>query len=329
MKTILITGTSGFIAGQFFNYLAREHPEVRVYGFDLANGQDLRDQDMVMSAVEGRDHVFHLGALTHVHQSIATPEPFIDTNVKGMLNILQACRKHKVPLTHISTSEYYGTSQCEPEPQDENHPCAPHSPYGASKVAQDRMCHAWRQTYELDVRIVRLFNQYGPGQDVRKVIPRFMHQMQQHKPLTIHGDGNGSRDYVFIQDTVSGIWQSQKMAAGLVANLGTELTWTSNEVAQLVLDIGEREHDIVSPGVVHVGSYNESRWGHVYCLRGSNKRAFDLMGWEPKTNFADGIHKTWNWFLGHGPVFYRGGETSEMISHEPWADKKSYGQKPD
>ncbi len=328
MKTVLVTGNTGFIAGQLFTWLAQHEPDVRVYGFDLSHGQDLRNADTVMAAVEGKDWVFHLGALTHVHQSIETPEPFIDTNVNGMVNILQACRKHDVPLTHVSTSEYYGTSQCEPEPQTEDHPCAPHSPYGASKVAQDRLCYAWAQTYGLNVRIVRLFNQYGPGQDVRKVIPRFMYQMTQGKPLTIHGDGNGSRDYVFIQDTVTGIWLSQQMPAGEVVNLGTELTWTSNEVAQFVIDFGERDHDVVSHGTIHVGSYDESRWGHVYCLRGSKQKAFDLMGWEPKTNFGDGLRKTWDWFLGHGPVFYRGGETSEMVSHAAFEDKPEYGKKP-
>ena len=273
------------------------------------------------------DWCFHLGALTHVHQSIETPQPFIDTNIQGTVNVLEACRKHDVPLTYISSSEYYGTSQVEPEPQTEEHPCAPHSPYGASKAAADRLCYAWWQTYGLDVRIVRPFNQYGPGQDVRKVIPRFMYQMLQGKPMTIHGDGTGSRDYVYVQDTVKGIWLSQDVPAGCAMNLGTERSWTTNQVAEIVRRTGEKL-GVKFAGVVKHGNYDESRWGHVYCLRGSYAKAYAWTGWEPKVSFAAGIEKTWKWFLGQGPVLYRGGEHGKMLTHKAWEDKASYGQKP-
>jgi len=332
---VLITGTQGFFAGQLFQYLAKQDDAPELYGFDLANGQDLRQAHQIDAAMQGMDYCFHLGALTHVHQSIETPMPFMHTNILGTVNVLEACRAHKVPLTYISTSEYYGTSQCEPLPQDEDEPCAPHSPYGGAKAAADRLCYSWWQTYELDVRIVRPFNQYGPGQDVRKVIPRFMYQMVQGKPMTIHGDGTGSRDYVFVQDTVKGIWLSQHAPAGSVMNLGTECTWSTNEVAEMVYETS-KVHDgtkLVCPhpyaGVLRQGDYNESRWGHVYCLRGSYQKAKDLIGWEPEIDFETGLHKTWQWFLGQGPILYRGGESGDMLTHKAWEDKSSFGRKPE
>lgn len=324
----LITGTTGFFAGQLFHHLAREHPDVELYGFDLSNGQDLRDAEQVMQAVEGMNYVFHLGALTHVHQSIETPRPFMDTNILGTVNVLEACRKHNVGLTYISSSEYYGTSQCEPEPMDETHPCAPHSPYGASKAAADRLCYSWWQTYGLNVRIVRPFNQYGPGQDVRKVIPRFMFQMMRGEPMSIHGDGKGSRDYVFVQDTVRGIWLSQHAPAGAAMNLGTCLTWTTNDLAEMIQASGEALGVKSFAGVVRRKTYDESRWGHVYCLRGSWQLAHELCGWKPETDMETGLSKTWKWMLGNGPILYRGGEHKDMITHNPWEDEPHYGQKP-
>ncbi len=116
---VLITGTTGFFAGQLMHYLAREFPDLTVYGFDRSNNQDLCLKDgeltkQVDEAVAAVDYVFHLGALTHVHQSIETPLPFMHTNIGGTLNILEACRKHNVPMTQISSSEYYGTSLTEP-----------------------------------------------------------------------------------------------------------------------------------------------------------------------------------------------------------------------
>lgn len=327
--TVLITGTTGFFAGQLLHYLAREFPDLTVYGFDRSNGQDLRNAQQVDDAVAACQYVFHLGALTHVHESIANPRPFMEANIGGTINILEACRKHGVGLTQISSSEYYGTSLTEPEPMTEEHPCNPHSPYGASKAAQDRLCYAWHQTYGLDVRIVRPFNQYGPGQDVRKVIPRFMYLMMQGKPMTIHGNGEGSRDYVWVQDTVEGIWLSQHAPAGEAINLGTGNAYSTNYLAKLIVNIGEREFGIQPPGVVHIGSYDESRWGHVYCLRGTYKKAFELTGWAPKMDIEEGIHKTWQWMLGNGPSFYRGGEMQDGIGNHPmYEDPPEAGKKP-
>jgi len=107
INKVLITGTTGFLASQLLQYLAREQPDLTVFGFDRSNGQELRNAQQVDDAVSAVDYVFHLGALTHVHQSIETPRPFINTNVGGTVNILEACRKYEVGLTQISSSEYY------------------------------------------------------------------------------------------------------------------------------------------------------------------------------------------------------------------------------
>jgi len=145
--------------------------------------------------------------------------------------------------------------------------------------------------------------------------------------MTLHGDGTGSRDYVFVQDTVSGIWDSQKLEAGEVCNLGTNLTWTTRELADMIEIQGQRLN-VMGAGKLFVGTYDESRWGHVYCLRGSNEKMKRLTGWEPKTSLEAGIERTWQWMLGHGPVLYRGGETSDMWSHDSWEDRPEFGQGP-
>lgn len=301
---ILVTGMSGFIATNFFQYLNREHPDTDVYGFDLAYGQDLRNFKQVREAVEGKDVVFHFGALTHIDSSIKDPHPFLETNINGTYNLLCACTDLKIKMVQISSSEVYGTIRRVQgfEKQDEDHPLMGHSPYAFTKIAQDRMCYSWWQTYETNVRVVRLFNQYGPYQDIRKVIPKFIQQLENGQPLTIYGDGLSKRDWVFVQDTVEAIWLSQKLLAGDVCNVCTGKNYTVLDLIHLLEEITKKSGQIVK--VAHT----DERFGHVKELLGDPAYTIDALGWRYKTDLPEGLEKMYKWLKENGAIKYLGGD---------------------
>ena len=305
---ILCTGMSGFMAGRFFQYLAREQPEVQVYGFDRAYGQDVRNQRSVEEAVKGMDVVFHFAALTHIDSSIAEPEPFMDTNVNGTLNLLQACTKRGVKLVQISSSEIYGSlTQAEYEAgmkQDESFRLNPQSPYAASKVAQDVMCTAWHHTYGTDVRVLRPFNQWGPGQDIRKMIPKFFQQVMEGKPITVYGEGQSTRDWVWVDDFVEAVWKSVELPPGCVVNVATGVSYSVLEVIERIQKLVGKWSQVV---LVH---HTDEREGYVKHLRGDGSQIQSLLGWQPKMNLEEGLERLYEWIQTNGAVCYRGGEGS-------------------
>lgn len=311
---ILVTGMSGFIATNFFQYLNSTHPDHDVYGFDLAYNQDLRNPAHVESAVAGKDIVFHFGALTHIDSSIRDPKPFLDTNIQGTYNILQACTEFHAKMVQISSSEVYGTLRhdLEYEIQDELYPLMGHSPYAFSKIAQDRMCYSWHRTYETDVRIVRPFNQYGPYQDIRKVIPKFIQQLLTGKPLTIYGDGKSKRDWVYVRDTVEAIWKSQQLPAGEVINICTGKNYTVIELIHLLEQITKKSGQIVKV------QHTDERYGHVKELLGDPSYALKMLGWQPEIDFTAGLEKSYRWFTENGPIQYLGGDpkTTRYLANE-------------
>lgn len=311
---ILVTGMSGFIATNFFQFLNHEHSNDDVYGFDLAYGQNLQDYNQVSRAVQGKDLVFHFGALTHIDSSIKDPQPFMDTNIASTYNLLRACTAHKAKLVQVSSSEVYGTLRRDLsfEIQDELHPLMGHSPYAFTKLAQDRMCYSWWQTYETDVRVVRPFNQYGPYQDIRKVIPKFIEQLETGKPLTIYGDGLSKRDWVFVQDTVEAIWLARNLPAGEVVNICTGKNYTVLDLIHILEKITKRTGQIVQ--VAHT----DERFGHVKELLGDPEKAEKVMDWKYKIDFDEGLQKTYAWLKENGPITYLGGDpkTTRYLANE-------------
>lgn len=308
MTRILCTGMSGFMAGRFFQYLAREQPEVKVVGFDRAYGQDVRNGADVEEAVKGVDVVFHFAALTHIDSSIAEPEPFVDTNVNGTMNLLQACTKHQVKLVQISSSEIYGSlTQQEYEDgitQDEGFRLNPQSPYAATKVAQDVLCTAWWHTYGTDVRVLRPFNQWGPGQDIRKMIPKFFQQVMSGQPITVYGEGQSTRDWVWVDDFVEAVWRSVELPAGTVVNVATGVSYSVLEVVERIQQLVGKRSQVV---LVH---HTDERWGYVKHLRGDGKKITQLLRWKPTMTLDDGLERLYEWIQTNGAVCYRGGEGS-------------------
>lgn len=315
MLKVLVTGMSGFIPTNFFQFLNKNlREEVDCYGFDLAHKQDLRDAQAVEDAVKRVDLVIHFGALTHVDSSINNPKPFLETNIWGTFNVLQAATKYKVKMIQISSSEVYGGLEKGFKFQSEDrhplghspHPLNAHSPYAFTKIAQERMCYAWWRTYRTDVRIVRPFNQYGIGQDIRKVIPKFMNMIKDGKPLTVYGGGKQRRDWVFAKDTCSGIWEARNLPAGEVLNLCTGKSYSILELIELLKRTIPETIQFRSQ-LVQVSQINP-RLGEVEETVGDPSKAENLLNWKAETRLEEGLKQTWDWFLGSGGNFYLGGD---------------------
>ena len=312
---LLITGMAGFIGSRLFRYLTLEEPEIEVRGFDLAYGQDVRNKQQVEEAVSWADTIIHLAALTHVDTSIADPGVFYQTNVGGTLNFLEALRCHKTKkFVQVSSSEVYG-SMTEEEyrqgfRQAEDYPIRPHSPYAATKVAQDRMCYAFYQTYGLPIVIVRPFNNIGPGQDIRKVVPKFINQVMQAGSMTLYGDGCSTRDWVYVDDVTRGLWLATELPLGTVVNLASGISYQIRDLAYMVAEIASRFGFGLrrTASVTTFVSHTDEREGHVKHLRGSYALARELTGWKPTHDIEASIYKTWASIVGAGPTVYRGGE---------------------
>lgn len=323
MARILLTGGSGFIATNFLQYLS-QFKDVEVVMFDRKYGQDFRDAEAVRKAVLGKgyDVVYHLGALTHIDASITEPAPFMDSNFMGTFNILEAVREENVrraaegeellKVVYVSSSEVYGTSQWEPKPMSEAHPLAPHSPYAAAKTAADRLCYAYWQTYEMPVKIIRPFNQYGPYQDEGKLVPKLVKLALEGKPFPVYADGLARRDWVFVYDTCEALWRAKDLPDGAAVNIATGENYTVLEVCEMVKRIMKAR----ASKIVHV-DHVDDRWGHVKCLRGDPSLAKELMGWTPKTSLEEGLKRTISWYLAqwdcqHGTKYAQPPELNQL-----------------
>lgn len=257
---IFITGAKGFIGSHLFGSLQDLGHAVR--GIDnyshpsqsplVIEYGDVRYYNDIDHHVAWSDVVFHLAAQIHVDKSINNPEETLDTNVKGTLNILEACRKHKKRLIFASSSEVYGTSQT--GLMSEKHPLDPQSPYAASKVAADRLCHSYHITYGLPVTILRNFNTFGPfqndgreGASYGAVIGIFTSLALADKPLTVFGTGEQERDYMYITEAVTAyqFCLDHPELAGHELNVGSGTTITINELARMIIDITGSSSEIV------------------------------------------------------------------------------------
>jgi len=296
---ILITGAAGFIGSHLFEKFRKQggHEVIGIDDFShpsknpvraFVGSEDVRDKDFIPQAVKWADVVYHLAAQIHVDKSIKNPEDTIDRNVLGTLNILEACRKFKKKLIFASSSEVYGTSQT--EFMSENHPLDGQSPYAASKIAGDRLCKAYIDTYKMDIAILRNFNTFGPyqndgeeGKSYGAVIGIFTRAALQNKPITIFGDGGQQRDYMYITDALRGY----ELAFGYTGplNIGTGQTISINELAEMIIELTNSKSKIV---------YVEPRPGEVQRLCADITRAKSL-GFEPETDFKKHLAKYVAW----------------------------------
>jgi dTDP-glucose 4,6-dehydratase len=231
-------------------------------------------------------------AESHVEKSIAEgAREFVTTNVEGTQILLDAIRETPVErFILISSSEVYGTARY--EPMDEEHPLDPRSPYAATKAGADRLAYAYHVTYELPIVIVRPFNNYGPRQHPEKVIPRFVTQALDDVPLSVHGDGSASRDWLYVEDdaeAIEAIIEAPiEVVAGETINIATGVDIPVAEIADLVLELLGR------PSTLRENV--EERPGQVCRHIGSTDKAERLLGWRARTQFEDGLERTVAWY---------------------------------
>ena len=307
---ILITGGAGFVGSHLCDKYTKERHTVicldnfmsgnlinirhllNYRNFKLING-DVRDFDLLEKIMAEVEVVFHLAAQIHVDRSIIEPKLTNDINISGTQNILELARRYDVrKVIHASTSEVYGTAQY--TPMDEKHPLnAPH-PYGASKTAADRMCYAYKQTYGMDIAIMRLFNIFGPRQrdtGYGGVISIFVRRALSGMPPIVYGDGKQTRDYTYIEDTLSAydaVLNYKGVLDGPV-NFGTgkevEIIDLANRIIKLTGQQGK-----IKP--VHV----EPRPGEVQRLIADISQARKLLKWGPKCTLEEGLKKFVDWY---------------------------------
>lgn len=307
---ILITGGAGFIGSHLCDRFIREGHTVicldnflngnltnirhliNYKAFKLING-DIRDFDLLEKIMPGVDAVYHLAAQIHVDRSIIEPKLTYDINVLGTQNILEAARMYDVEkIIHMSTSEVYGSAQS--VPMDESHPLnAPH-PYGASKIAADRMCHAYNETYKMNITIVRPFNAFGPRQKdtgYGGVMSIFVKRLMNGQPPIVYGDGRQTRDYTYVDDLVEALSLVLKHRKPMTVplNLGSGREIKIIDLAKMIIDLCG-QHNRIKPVFV------EPRPGEVRRLLADNSRAQKLLGWVPKWSFEDGVARLIDWY---------------------------------
>lgn len=309
---ILVTGAGGFIGSHLTERLVECGYDVRAFvhynsfntwgwldtlpkavmdNVEVFQG-DIRDPHGVDRAAEGAGAVFHLAALIAIPFSYHSPDAYVDTNIKGTLNVLQAARRHSVSRVLVtSTSEVYGTAQY--VPIDEKHPFQGQSPYSATKIGADRLAESFYRSFQVPVTIVRPFNTYGPRQSARAVIPTIITQLLSGSKEIRLGSLTPTRDFNYVKDTVNGFIEIYKsgLTAGEEINIATQ-----NEipVGQLA---GELVHQINPHAVIICdGQRLRPEKSEVNRLLGCNEKIRKLTGWEPQYTLEKGLAETIRFF---------------------------------
>lgn len=310
-KVILLTGGAGFIGSHYLNTAVPRYPRNQFINVDLltyaANPAhikvadapnyrfvqaDIRDREAMRRLFEQSypTHVIHFAAESHVDNSIASPQAFIDTNIVGTQILLDLARAFKVQRFHqISTDEVYGSLKEDADPVDEDGHLLPNSPYSASKTAADLLVRAYNKTYGLDTVITRASNNYGPHQHTEKLIPRFITSLLQNKKVPVYGQGLNVRDWIYVGDHVEGIDSVfHKGATGEIYNLGGGHELRNIEITRLLLKMRGVGEELIE--------YVTDRPGHDFRYAIDSTKAQKELGWKPRMSFAEGMQKTWDYY---------------------------------
>jgi dTDP-glucose 4,6-dehydratase len=321
MKTIFVTGGAGFIGSNFVGYIFKKYSDYRIivldlltYAGDIENIPeevrnsdrfefwygDVNNLDLVSDLVGKSDIVVHFAAETHVARSLYSHRVFFITDVLGTQSVVNAVLKHSDRIErfiHISTSEVYGTAAY--EPMDEHHPLNPTSPYAAAKAGADRLVYAYIVAHDIPGVILRPFNNYGPKQHLEKVIPRFITSCLLGEPLTIHGDGSASRDWVYAEDTAKAvdlaIHAPIDKVKGEAFNIGTGLSQSVIEIADKTIEAFRLDRGNLL--------FIPDRFGQVQKHIASYEKTQAVLGFKPETTFAEGLKKTILWYKEHRPLW--------------------------
>lgn len=313
-RSVVVTGADGFIGSHLVERLVTEGAKVRALCQYNSNGSfgwldalspattqlvdvrlgDIRDGGFVADLVEGAEVVFHLAALIAIPFSYLAPESFLETNIRGTFNVLEAARIHRVgKVINTSTSEVYGTPLTTPITVD--HALRAQSPYAATKVAADQLCLAYAASFDLNAVVLRPFNTYGPRQSMRAVIPTILAQMLAEVEEIRLGSLHPRRDFTFVADTVDGFVRlaSLETTGGEVIQLGTGTAVSIGELVDICREITGSKASVVADDDRVRPDASE-----VQVLLSDPSGAFESLGWAPSTSLADGLRKTADWIAG-------------------------------
>lgn len=306
----LVTGADGFIGSHLVEHLIEKGVEIKAFTYynsfntwgwidtfpkekqkeiEIFSG-DIRDPNGVRKAMEDVDVVFHLAALIAIPFSYHSPDSYVDTNIKGTLNVLQAARDFETRVLVTSTSEVYGTAQY--VPIDEKHPFQGQSPYSATKIGADRLAESFYRSFNMPVTIVRPFNTYGPRQSARAVIPTIITQLLNGYEEIKLGSLTPTRDFNYVKDTVNGFYEIYKSDK----TIGEEI----NIATQTEISIGELAREIISQinknaTIICKEERLRPEKSEVNRLLGCNKKILELTDWKPQYNLEHGIKETIQW----------------------------------
>lgn len=311
-KTVLITGSDGFVGSHLVERFLEEKCNIRAFvlynsfnslgwldsiekeklkKLDIIAG-DIRDYNMVSKAVKNVDFVCHLAALIGIPYSYIAPESYVETNVKGTINMVQAAKEHDIEKIVItSTSEVYGSALY--TPIDEGHPKQPQSPYSASKIAADAMALSYYHSFNTPISVIRPFNIYGPRQSARAVIPTIITQILKKSNVIELGNLSPTRDFTYVKDTCEAYVKIIKSdnVAGEIINIGN-----SKEIS--IKDLGEKIIDLMNSNIEIKSSSKRERveGSEVNRLNAEISKAIELINWKPSYSLDDGLKLTIEWF---------------------------------
>jgi dTDP-glucose 4,6-dehydratase len=306
-QKVLITGGAGFIGSNYVHYVINHHPTWEIivldkltYAGNLANLENVRDRitfiqgditnpENVEKAVSGVDTILNFAAESHVDRSLRDPLPFIRTNIEGTLLLLEAARKYQIKrFLHVSTDEVYGDLVGSDRHSLESDVLSPRSPYAASKAGAEHLVFSYGISYGLDVVITRGSNTYGLYQYPEKIIPLFITNALESKPLPIYGRGAAVRDYLYVEDHCSGIDTVLHAGkSGQAYNLGARMEVNGIEVAETILKLLDRPESLMQ--------YVSDRPGHDYRYS-VDPSAAEALGWQRQWDFQRGMAQTVAWY---------------------------------
>ena len=317
MSKVLVTGSEGFIGSHLVEQLVRSGYQVKamvLYNSFNSRGwlddlnveileslevifADIRDPQLTKNAMAGCKYVFNLAALVAIPYSYLAPSSYIDTNIRGTLNILQAALENDVKkVIQTSTSEVYGSAKFVPITED--HPLSAQSPYAASKIAADQLALSYHASFGLPVTIVRPFNTFGPRQSTRAVIPTIITQIAQGQEELSLGNVSPTRDFSFVTDTTSGFLAALQSTEGLgdVFNLGSNFEISVGETVEIISELFGKNVSLTTEAERIRPEKSE-----VVRLWADNNRAKQQFGWKPEYEGLDGfkkaLSKTIDWYL--------------------------------
>lgn len=310
MKTALITGADGFIGSHLTELLLKTGYKVRALSYynsfnfwgwiedikpninlEIVSG-DIRDPHFCKTITQGVDIIFHLAALIAIPYSYSAPDTYVDTNIKGTLNICQAAKENgNIRIIHTSTSEVYGTALY--VPIDEKHPKQPQSPYSASKIGADAMAMSFFNAFNLPVTIARPFNTYGPRQSARAIIPTIITQIACGIKEIKVGDLTPTRDFNYVEDTCMGFLKlaQSDLTIGKEINIASNSEISMFDTLNLIKRLMNADVDFISENQRLRPEKSE-----VFRLWGDNTLIKSLTDWRPNFNIEDGLTRTCEWF---------------------------------